>query len=277
MIRAATVLVAIWAAGLAPGSANGQWTLQPGHGWLSTTLYHHRTSRSFDEAGRAEPFFADGRAVTTSLYVTAAMGVIRGLDVWAQLPVHRLNFENAAGPRERLGFGDPRFYLRISPQLAGRNVPIALRGGVKLPGGHFPVDAEIIPLGEGQRDWELMLEIGHSLYPKSLYLAGWAGRRWRALNRAAARKPGDEWFAFLSAGGRRDRFVWKVILEGWKGDAPRIQGFTIPSARREMLQTMPSVGWDVGAGVIELGVRIPVAGKNLPAGPAGVVGFFVTR
>jgi len=260
---------------LSAAHAHAQWTQAPRTGWAQASVYRHQTSRTFNAEGRSESIFADGHAATTSLYLTAAMGLFRGVDVWAQLPINHLIFENAAGRRERLGVGDPRFYLRVSPMLVGKNLPVALRAGVKLPGGDFPVDAEIIPLGEGQRDWELMVEFGHSLYPKPVYVAGWVGRRWRETNVEAARKPGDEWFGFLSAGGQRGRLVWKMVVEGWRGDAPRIQGFAIPSARREMVQITPTVGWDVGPGVVEVGVRAPVAGRNLPAGPAGVVGFFV--
>jgi hypothetical protein len=237
--------------------------------------YRHVTSSSFGPGGRIDPFFADGRARTSSVYLTAAYGLYRGFDAWAQVPIHHLIFENAAGRRERLGVGDPRLYLRMSPALIGKNLPVALRAGVKLPGGDFPVDAEIIPLGEGQRDWELLLELGHSFYPKPVYVAGWVGHRWREINRDAARKPGDEWFAFASAGGRRGAFVWKLIVEGWTGGRPVIQGIVLPSGRQEMLQVLPSVGWDVGPGIVEVGIRAPLAGRNLPAGPAGVVGVFV--
>ncbi len=165
-----------WAVGLAlilhaaAVPARGQWVEPPGRGWLHINVYHHATSRQFDADARRASIFAEGRAQTTSLLVSGAIGLFRGVDAWAQLPLHRLRYRDAGGARERVGPGDPRFYLRLSPTLAGLPAwPVAFRAGVKLPGGDFPVDAEIIPLGEGQRDWEAMIEVGHSFYPRPLY------------------------------------------------------------------------------------------------------------
>lgn len=257
----------------------GQWTEAPGTGWFQANLYHHDTRRVFDAEGNAERIFADGHAVTTSLYLSAAVGVVRGVDVWAQLPLHRLVFDDAAGRRLRTGLGDPRVYLRAGPSLFGWHgpVPIALRAGVKLPGGDFPVDAEVVPLGEGQRDWELLLEAGHAFGKRPLYVMGWLGYRWREANRTAARAPGDERFAFAATGGRlMGNFAWKLAMEGWLGRTPRFQGVAVPSARRAMLHVTPHLGWRLGPGVLETGTRLPLAGRNVPAGPAFSIGYFFT-
>ena len=37
---------------------------------------------------------------------------------------------------------------------------------LKLPTGDFENDAEIVPVGEGQLDYELTFEIGRSLWPR---------------------------------------------------------------------------------------------------------------
>lgn len=262
---------------LAVASARAQWIEAPRTGWVQVGLYHHDTRTGFDENGTVEPFFGEGHAVTTSLYLTATAGVLRGLDVWAQVPAHRLVFDDVASDRERLGLGDPRFYVRIGPSLLGlRPVPVAVRGGVKLPGGDFPVDAEVIPLGEGQRDWELILELGHSFYPRPLYAMLWLGYRWRERNDRVARKPGNEPFGYAAVGGHWQRFVWKLAAEGWRSETPELLGIPVVSARREMLHVLPSIGWSVAGGVVELGGRFPLLGQNLPAGPALYVGYFVS-
>lgn len=257
--------------------AYGQWIEAPGSGWVQADLYHQDTRRLFGSEGDTQPIFADGHAVTTSLYVTAAAGLVVGLDAWAQLPFHRLVFEDAAARRERAGIGDPRFFLRAGPSLVGVQspVPVALRVGVKLPGGDFPVDAEVIPLGEGQRDWELLLEIGHAFGRRPLYAGGWVGYRWRETNEETARDPGDERFAYAAIGGRLVRdFTWKLAVEGWASQTPEIQGIPVSSARREMLQVLPRLGWTVGPGVLEVGGRLPLLGRNLPAGPSFSAGYF---
>lgn len=266
------------ALGASPAGSCAQWVEPPGEGWVQVALYHHDTHTVFGSEGNTERIFASGHSVATSLYTTAAVGLVPGLDTWVQVPVHRLVFEDAAGRHERTGLGDPRMYLRLGPEVVRRSSPlaVAVRAGVKWPGGDFPVDAEVIPLGEGQRDWEVMIEGGHAFRHRPLYVKGWVGHRWRETNEETARDPGDEWFAYVAAGGRFfERLTWKLAVEGWTSRTPKIQGISVPSAQREMLQVLPRIGWPFGGGRAEVGARIPLAGRNLPAGPALVLGYFV--
>ena len=260
--------------------ATAQWVEQPGDGWAQVSLYHHDTTRRFDEQRNVESLFnQDSRSITTSLIFTGAFGVHNGVDVWGQLPVHRLSFNDIAAERESFGLGDPKIYVRIGPTLFGlsSSIPVAIRGGVKLAIGDFPVDSEIVPLTEGQRDWELMLELGHSFYPKSMYAMAWAGYRWREENEEIERKPGNEWFAYLAVGADYEKWIWKLAIEGQIGQPwESFTGARIILARseRELIQVQPSVGMKVGAGVVELGSRIPFVGRNFPAGPAVFLGYF---
>lgn len=256
-------------------SSYAQWSEKPAEGWIHAAVYRQQTSTLFDETGSREAIFNNGQAETTSLFITAAGGLARGVDAWIQLPFHHLLFEDNLDRRRRTGVGDPRLFLRIGPELFGlHGAPVAIRSGVKLVGGDFPVDAEIIPLGEGQRDWELMLEAGASFYPVPLYVMGWAGYRWRETNDEADWKPGNEAFAYLASGGTVFNVQWKIAIEGWRGETPIIQGFAIPSARREMIQIFPTAGWEIGPGALELGLRVPITGRNLPAGRSVVLGYF---
>ena len=257
-----------------PTSAQGQWVESPGSGWVSVTAYHHDTRSRYDWRGEDQLFFADGHAVTTSVYVTAALGVWPGVDLWAQAPVHRLRFDDISGDRSSTGIGDPRLWVRVAPlRLLGSSFPFAIRGGAKLPAGDFPIDAEVIPLGEGQRDWEVMLELGHSFYPAPLYAAGWVGYRWREPDEAQ-RDWGNETFFLAQVGGSLSRFGYKLIAEGWSGDTPVIEGVPTPNSRREYLQITPSLTVPLGPGQVEAGLRVPVLGKNLPTGSALVLGYF---
>lgn len=253
-----------------------QWIERPRTGWVQVAFYHHDTRSTFDTERNTRRIFADGHSVTTSFYVTAAGGLMTGLDAWVQVPIHRLEFNNIAAKRERTGLGDVRFYLRASPEVFGQRspIPLAIRAGVKVPGGDFPVDAEIIPLGEGQTDMEVMVELGHSFYPRPVYINGWVGYRWRTENTEAARKPGDEWFGYVALGGQLQALSWKLSAEGWMSATPQIQGLSIPSAQREILQIAPSLGYTIGPGVLEIGSRIPLLGRNLPTGAAVFAGYF---
>ena len=261
--------------------ASGQWIEEPGQGWLQISLYHHDTRDRFDPLGNVEPLFNEGgRSVTTSLFMTGAFGIYRGLDAWLQWPLHRLAFNDVAATRESFGFGDPLIHLRFGSELFGleMELPVAIRAGVKLPVGDFPVDSEIVPLTEGQRDWEVMLEVGHSFYPLPLYAMAWAGYRWRETNHQIDRKPGNERFGYFAIGGDHPRWNWKLSVEALFGERwVSLTGIRIPLAlsERELIQLTPVIGWKAGPGAVQIGGRIPVAGQNFPAGPALFLGYFV--
>ncbi len=247
---------------------------------MQLSVYHHDTRKRFDEQRNVEPLFnEDGRSITTSLILTGVVGVYKGIDVWGQLPVHRLSFNDIAAERESFGLGDPRFHVRIGPSLFGISspVPIALRAGVKFAIGDFPIDSEIVPLTEGQRDWEVLVEVGHSFYPSPLYAVAWTGYRWREKNEDIERKPGDEFFAYAALGADYEKWVWKLALESQLGEPwVSFTGTRIVLSRseRELFHVQPSVGVKIGSGVLELGTRIPLAGRNFPAGPAVFLGYF---
>jgi hypothetical protein len=245
--------------------------IQPaGSGWLQITGYHARSDAFFGPDGDSRPFLSDGRATTSSAYITAAGGIGRGVEIWVQVPVHRIEFADETGSRTRIGIGDPRISARVGGALVGlETLPVSVRAGLKLPGSEFPVDPDVIPISEGQTDFEVALEAGRLLggaYP--LRLVGWAGYRWRFENRERARQPGDERFARLGVGGPVSRFRWDLALEGLWGTAPVQQGFRLDGARRRLVQVLPTIGWSVGIAELELTGRISVSGRNLPTGPS---------
>lgn len=265
---------------LSVGPASGQWIEPAGTGWAQLQLSHHDTRTRFDEDGNTESYFNEGaRSITQTARLTGALGLRRGLDMWGEVPVHHLQFNDVSRDRTSAGIGDPRLFLRAGPSLfTGRALPVAvaLRGGVKFPMGDFDVDAEVIPLSEGQRDWELMVELGKSLHPWPAYVMAWVGYRWREVNETTGVKPGDERIAYLAAGGHLARFQWKVAVDGLFGRPPEFSGLPLDANRRELVQIIPRVGWRIGPGAIEVGARVPVHGRNLPAGSTVTLGYFLT-
>lgn len=259
-----------------PAPGPGQWLSPPGEGWAEATFFFHDTDREYDLDGTERPIFADGRAITRSLFLTGTVGILEGLDAWVQVPFHSLRFDDAGGTRVSRGLGDPRAFLRAGPALVGLpSWPLALRGGVKVDGGDFDVDAEIIPLGEGQRDWELLVELGHSFHPRPFWAMGWIGYRWRRPNVEAARTPGDEVFWLGTVGGMLGPVGWEASLEGLSGSAWMIEGIRVPSARRSITQVLLEVNHAVGPGWAKVGGRLPLRGRNLPSGSALMLGYFV--
>ena len=275
--RLGSVVLAALLAGAPAGGgpAAAQWVEPPGRGWLALAVYHQDTREHFGATGDVRPFFADGRAVTTSSFLTSAVGVAPNLDLWTQFSFNRLRYNDIAGDRVSVGLGDVRTWLRVAPLgWLGVDLPVAIRGGVKIPVGDFDVDAEIIPLGDGQRDWELMAEVGHSFWPRSLYLSGWAGYRWREENTESRKDFGDEFFYFLQLGGRLGPLGYRVALDGWDGAAGVTEGIRVPGFQRELVQLQPSVLYNVGSGQVEVGARFALRGRILPSGAALMAQYF---
>jgi hypothetical protein len=276
------LLVGVVGSCLLASPARGQWVEPPGTGWAKLQVAHQDTRERFDENGTVEPFFnEDARAITTTVRFTGAVGLWRGLDAWMDVPFHRLAFNDVTRDRLTTGIADPRFFLRVGPSLVGVEdlpVAVALRGGVKFPVGEFALDAEKISLSQGQRDWELLLEVGKSLHPWPVYVTAWVGYRWRETNVELQRKPGDEQLFYLAAGGSVDRLQWKLAVDGQLGEPPvRTDfGLTLDRDRQELVQFIPTLGWEAGPGTIEVGTRVPLHGRNLPAGPIFTLGYFLT-
>ncbi|MXW17590.1 MAG: transporter [Gemmatimonadetes bacterium] len=267
--------VAVTALGGGADDAVAQWVEEPGKGWIALAAYHQDTRERFGIDGDTRVFFAEGHAVTTSSFLTAALGLVPGFDMWSQFSFHRLRYDDVAGTRSSTGFGDARFWLRAAPlKWLGSAVPFAVRAGFKVPIGDFDVDAEVIPLGDGQRDWEVMAEAGHSFWPRTLYLSGWVGYRWREENPESGKDFGNEVFYFAQAGGRFGRWGWKVAVDGWDGASGVTEGVPVPSFQRDLVQLQPSLLYDVGPGQMEAGVRFALKGRNLPAGTAFMIQYF---
>lgn len=248
-------------------------TLPPGAGWGQLSLYQQRSHDFFGPDGDRRDFLADSEFLTRSVFMTAAVGVLEGVELWVQAPVHRLTVESAGGGSNSTGLGDVRVAARIGPELFRRDVPVALRLGVKVPGSDFPVDATVLPLTEGQVDGEVSLESGHSFERVPLYVVGWAGYRLRGANADADRAPGDEVFAHAAFGGSARSMTWELGADWLWGATPEAQGLELPGQKRRLLQLVPTLGVTVGGGRLEVTSRLPVTGRNLPAGPGISVGY----
>lgn len=274
-ILPALIIILGWAAVATPG-ASAQWLEAPGQGWVDLVVYHQDTREAYDSRGTPRPFSGDGHAVSTSTFLTVAGGIAPGLDAWIQLPYHRLEYDDAVDDRLRRGIGDTRLYLRTAPlRYLGIDFPLAVRAGLKEPVGDFRVDAEVIPLGDGQRDWELLTEVGHSFYPSPGYVSGWVGYRWREFNEETGRDFGDEIFFLVQGGASSGPWSFEVVAEGLETVTdPSVLGLVVESLERRLLTLAPSVGFSIGPGTASLGARFTLNGRNLPAGHALTAGYF---
>ncbi len=258
---------------LAGGGSIG--TLPTGSGWWMVSGLRQRSTDTLNARGDRQPLLAGGEFRTASAYVSGGVGLSPGVDLWAQVPVHFMRYEDTGGTRERSGVGDARIALRLSPELFGSIAPIAWRVGMKQPGTRFPLDATVIPLTEGQQDFETSLESGRTFGGNAVYVLGWAGYRWRRENAEAARKPGNETFLHVAAGTSVSGIRMELGTDVLIGEPPRQLGFSVEASRRRMLQLAPTVTRKVGFGDLELTTVIPIVGRNLPTGAGVSVGYRV--
>lgn len=271
---------ALAAALLICAPASAQWPIGQGGFWAKASWFHHQTTEQFRSTGEKRPFInTDAQSVSDALFLDLAVGLTPRLDVWAQAPWFDLNFNDVADDRHSSGFGDVRLSARYNVAMfRDGSWPLAVRLTTKVPLVDFPIDAEIIPVGEGQVDYEVWLESGLSLWPLPAYAVVWAGYRWRTLNDETTRDPGDE-FAFLAEFGGTSLagpFGGKVVADGIFGRSGRIQGIQLgPDDRREILYLAPTLLLNFTENtILEMGLRVPVLGQNYPAGAPFQVGLF---
>ncbi len=251
-------------------------TIEPLTGWVQLTYFRQRSTEFYNQLGDLQPLLANTALTTNSVFVTSGFGLTEGLEVWAQVPFHDLSSTSSAGDADRRGIGDPRFAVRVGSELFGLSIPLMVRGGVKFAGTNFPVDATIIPLSEGQTDWELSLESGYFIsgaFP--LQVIGSFGYRWRTLNGSNGRKPGDERFAYVSVGGPQKGWRWNLAFEGLWGSAPVDHGLKLTGSKRKLIQIDPSIAYQVGGNEVQLSMTLPLLGRNLAAANAVTVGFYI--
>ena len=265
--------LALFTLSLLASPGHGQWIEPQRQGWTSFAMYYLDTREEFSPTGQVRDIILDGHAQTASFFLTLAMGIAPGVDLWVQPSYHRLEFADLDGTRISWGFGDTRVYARTAPlRLMGSDFPFAIRVGTKLP-TDFESGTNLIPLGDGQRDWEVLAEVGHSFWPRPFYAQGWVGYRWREAQDTGS-DFGNERFFNVSFGGGGDLLGFKVQFEGWYGGTPTFGGLTGQGQEREMVRLYPSLLVTAGPGQVELGSRLPLAGQNLATGPELVVGYF---
>lgn len=252
-------------------------TLEPGTGWVLGTFHRVRSTELYGSDGTTLGFLGNGEATTTSAFLTGAIGLTWGLELWAQVPMHALSFDDVTGTRERTGLGDPRVSLRIGSELFTHDVwPVSIRAGIKFAGSEFPVDARVLPLVEGQADYEVAVESGWSSFGDlPIYALGWIGYRWRTEETVSETKPGNELYAHLAVGGLLGSGRLELGLDVLDGEAPERSGLLFPASARHLVQLTPTIGWSLGAGSLELGAQIPISGRNLPTGSGVSVGYLL--
>ena len=267
---AAQLLTAATCLAGAPTSALGQWPAGKTGYWGKLSVFRHTTETQYRADGSEQPFLNTGaKSESWAVFFDVLYGVTDHLDLWAQVPYFDLSFDDVSRNRDASGIGDVRFMARYHLfSLRQGAIPIAVRGGFKVPILDSPIDAEIIPVGEGQWDFELWLEGGVSFWPIPAYGVIWLGHRWRRLNEKTAIDPGNEKLLLAELGGTVvGRLGVKLTLDALFGLNPVVQGILTAQSEREIVYFQPSLTFAITSSTsLEWGPRFPLHGQNHPAG-----------
>lgn len=291
--RASIVLVLVFCTFMVAGTAHaGAWTLKKGHLWIKSALLYQKTSDQYYSRntpcplgvncteGQRVDFPFDGESELTAVFVDVHYGLFDPLEIYLQVPFFDIQFTDLASP-QRPGtsdIGDVRFGVKYrflaTPLVASLSVQ------AKAPTGFLNKDAEIIPVGDGQWDLELIGQFGKSLWPVQSYLNLDLGYRIRfapALETSSV-EPGNEFFFRGEAGYNvLENLVVKFALSGLYGDPFKNHSFDtpfdIPESEREVLYVEPGISLQVVRGLaFETSVQVSVSGKNYLAGEVFNVG-----
>ncbi len=226
--------------------------------------------------GTRTPYFFGGHNDTKGFFLDVRHGFTDRLELDVQLPYFTITFNDLAADRSSTGFGDLRLGARYKV-LEGPLV-ITLGATVKFPTGQFDNDAEVVPVGEGQYDYELQLELARSLWPRPGYITGMIGYRIRTENSETGIDHGDELFWSLEAGYQLIPKIWfKARWRGLHGFDTSAFGFPFPSLQRRAMYLSPGVIFEVNATrSVEISMPLSLSGKNWPAGPVFNIGIFET-
>jgi len=258
---------------ISPSLEAGAWTQPKGTHWFKAGFMFQDTTERYFIDGERTPYFFDGRSQTRALFLELVTGLTDRWDVKAQIPIFGISFNDIADERTSTGPGD----LRVESRYNLLNGPVVLTAGgaVKFPTGEFVNDAEIVPVGEGQYDFDVFAEVGKSLWPVRGYVTGKVGYRFRAVNAETEIDYGNEIIWRVEGGYQfTTHFFGKLLVRGLHGFDTSSFDIPLESLKRAIVYVEPGVSIALSPSRgIELSVPISVSGRNWPAGPVFNVSF----
>ena len=253
---------------------DAQWTQGTGKVWFKSALFVQQTTERFDVLGNTQEWFANGESDARAVFTDVIVGLHPKLDLWVQIPYFDLRFRDDVQELDKTGLGDVRAWLRWQPfTFHDGQTPVTVRFGAKAPIGESPIDAQIIPLGEGQWDLEGFVEVGHSFWPAPAYAQVWLGYRARFANNERLSDPGGEYVYLAEAGVQPfSALLLKATLDGFFGRAV-IQDRVVTGTKRQIMILQFGTAVRVGPIWPEMAIRLPIRGREFPKGPQYTFGF----
>lgn len=277
------LLVGLALLGAAADAGAGAWTLPRGQFWGKLTYFQQRTQEwyvgkgRFGAPGTRARYDLDGQYESRAIFFEGLYGVTDRLDLGLQIPYFDQSFANAAfaKPRTATGLSDLRALVKF--RLLAKPLVLALKAGVKMPTGAFKNEDGLIPVGEGQWDFDLVGQVGRSFWPRPLYGNLDLGYRVRTRNERIDRDPGDEWFLNAELGYQLARPLMLLGKCEVLRSRPAVVFGGIEAEIKRIAYLTPALLYAVGQRtVIEVAMRFSLHGRNFPAGRQLVLGLATT-
>ncbi len=193
MVLSAAALIASAQPALA-----GAWIYPKGVNWFRIGFAYQNTDERYFLDGERIPYFFDGESEVSAAFFEYRLGLGAGFEALFQLPVYDIRFDDFADNRSSTGIGDVRAGARWN--FVQDALVATVGAGVKFSTGEFVNDAEIVPVGEGQYDFEVDVEVGRSLWPRPGYVNGKLGYRFPNREQGKRHRSGGR--DLLELGGR---------------------------------------------------------------------------
>lgn len=280
------LIVAAACQALSPATASaGAWTLPRGHFWGKVTYFQQATdewyisARQFNgewfDPGTKRPYNFDGSYESKAVFIEGFYGVTDRLDLGAQIPHFDQTFQDAtrSEPPTDSGFSDLRLLAKL--RVLQRPAVLTLKGTVKFPTGNFVNEDGLIPVGEGQWDFDFVVQAGRSFWPLPVYVAADVGYRIRRENEEILRDPGEEWLINGEVGYNiTPKLLLATKLELLRGGMGTDFGIPSSSSIKRITYVAPTVSYALHERTaVEAAVRFSINGRNFPAGKQITVGM----
>jgi len=258
----------------------GAWTLKRGDLWVKTSFYYQKTRDRYFADKLACPierngncrngdrvrFPNNGESKIKAVFLDFSYGLLDQVQLNFQIPYYVIEFADFGGDRKTTDIGDIRFGAQY--RLIANPLVSSVKIEAKAPTGFFNRDSELVPVGDGQWDLELMARFGKSLWPIPAYANLDVGYRFRfkPAEKTTNRDPGNEFIFRAEAGYNVLRTLQvKVSVNGLYGN--KFKQGDIVAPERQVLFFEPGIHWNIqGPLAIDTGVQFSLSGKNYTAG-----------
>ena len=270
----------------APSSLTaGAWTLPKGKVWAKATYFQQNTDEWYlaspefigelFPAGTRRPYRFNGEYDSKTVFLEAFIGVTDRLDLGVQVPFFDQVFDDDTGlePPSDSGFSDIRLFAKLN--ALQKPLLVTFKGGVKIPTGDFVNEDGLIPVGEGQWDFDLIVQVARSFWPLPVYANIDVGYRIRLKNDEIFRDPGAEWLLNGEVGlNVTPRLLLATKVELLRGTAGTDFGFKNTSQIKRITYLSPTIMYNLRGGTTaELAYRFTINGRNFPAGKQLAIGL----